>query len=389
MVGRRAGRKSALEKSMLSGMAIVLLLIVISGLIAYIGDYVGRKVGKRRVSIFNLRPKYTSILITIITGILIVSVTLSVLFLFSQTARTSFFGLQKIMHELKERKKELQDNRIAYNESVKRLDKKQAELDAILGDINQKTTELGEIKESRAKLSQELKDMDAKTKKLREKKAQLETEIKDAAGKLSEVSVETLYGDLLYKKDQLLARATVSPNISESELRTRLILMINTILAEAVQRGALVDEDTSVIFNEQFKTLKPVLKSAKGSLIIEALAANNVFKKQQIYIKLHPIMDKVVYSEGDVIEEQKIPAGIARGQVDEILSTMLYHASLQARGQGMLPDPETHRVGSISDKRYLQVITMLTNSSEPKTVRVIVLKDTYITDQLRIDFAVK
>jgi hypothetical protein len=374
---------------MLSGIAIVVLLIVISGLIAYIGDYVGRKVGKRRVSIFNLRPKYTSIIITIITGALIVSVTLSVLFLFSRTARTSFFGLQKILVELKERKKELSENRLAFNKSVKRLEDKQSELDAILGEINQKALELGEIKQSQEKLAAELKDMDGKAKKLRETKVRLEKEIKATTGRLSEVSVETLYGDLLYKKNELLARATITTDIPESELRTRLILMINTILEDAVRRGALVDEDTSVIFNEQFKSLKPVLKTTKGALIIEMLAANNVFKGQQMYIKLHPILDKIVYSEGEVIVEQKIPAGLQRGQVDEILSAMLYSTSIQARGKGMLPDPETHRVGAISDKRYLQVINELTNSAGSKTVRIVAFKDTHITDQLRIDFVVK
>jgi uncharacterized protein (DUF3084 family) len=374
---------------MFSGIAIVILLIVISGLIAYIGDYVGRKVGKRRVSIFNLRPKYTSIIITIITGALIVSVTLSVLFLVSSTARTSFFGLQKIMHELKERKQELAVNKESYRESVKNLEKKQNELDAILGEINQKAIELDELKDSKAKLSAELKETDARTKVLREKKEQLEKEIKADAARLSEISVETLYGDLLYQKDELLARAVVSPDISESELRTRLILMINTILEEAVQRGALVDEDTNVIFSEQFNNLKPVVKNAKGALIVEARAANNVFKGQQMYIKLHAITKKIVFSEGDVIFEQKIPAGQTREQVDAMLSAMLYNASLQARGKGMLPDPETHRVGAISDKRYLQVVNQLTNASKPMVVRVIALKDTHITDQLRIDFAVK
>ncbi|MFA6449701.1 MAG: DUF3084 domain-containing protein [bacterium] len=374
---------------MLFGVAIVVLLIVISGLIAYIGDYVGRKVGKRRVSIFNLRPKYTSIIITIITGALIVSVTLSVLFLFSRTARTSFFGLQKIQLELKKGKKELRENKITYNKSVKQLEDKQSELDAILGEINQKALELGEIKQSQEKLAAELNDMDAKAKKLRETKVRLEKEIKATTGRLSEVSVETLYGDLLYKKDELLARATIMPDIPESELRTRLILMINTILEDAVRRGALVDEDTSVIFNEQFKNLKPVLKTTKGALIIEMLAANNVFKGQQMYIKLHPILDKIVYNEGEVIVEQRIPAGMQRGQVDEILSAMLYHTSIQARGKGMLPDPETHRVGAISDKRYLQVVNALTNSADSKIVSIVAFKDTHITDQLRIDFVVK
>ena len=44
----------------MSGVALIVILLVASGLIAYAGDYVGRKAGKKKLSIFNLRPKYTS-----------------------------------------------------------------------------------------------------------------------------------------------------------------------------------------------------------------------------------------------------------------------------------------------------------------------------------------
>ncbi len=381
---------------MLSGLAIVFLLIVISGLIAYIGDYVGRKVGKRRVSIFKLRPKYTSIIITIITGILIVSVTLAILFSFSEYARTSFFGLQKIRRDLKEKRHELSEVRgletklrKAYKKSVGELRRKQDELDGILGEINQKSLELSELKESQDKLNEELKRINNETKKLKERKTKLEEEIRERAGRLSEVSVETLYGDILYKKDQTLARVTVAKDISESDLRTRLILMINTILAEAVKKGALVDEDTSIIFNEQFKSLKPLLGKTENDLIIEALAANNVFKGQQMYIKLRLIEMRRVFAKGEIIDTIQIGPRLTRGEVEETLRGMLSRTSLLARNHGMLPDPETQRVGTISSERFIQTVDKLTDLKMSKTVNVVALKDTMVNEKLQIDFVVK
>ena len=82
---------------MIYGIALILLLVAVSGLIAYIGDKVGRHVGKRRISFFGLRPKHTSIIVTVVTGVTIVSVTLCALFLISKQARTSFFGIQKLV----------------------------------------------------------------------------------------------------------------------------------------------------------------------------------------------------------------------------------------------------------------------------------------------------
>jgi len=69
-------------------------------------------------------------------------------------------------------------NKESYRESVNNLEKKQGELDAILGEINQKAIELDAMKDSKDKLTKELKDTDAKTKKLRETKAVLEKEIR-------------------------------------------------------------------------------------------------------------------------------------------------------------------------------------------------------------------
>jgi len=41
--------------------------------VAYLGDIVGTRIGKRRISLFGLRPRHTSSVITVITGILIVA----------------------------------------------------------------------------------------------------------------------------------------------------------------------------------------------------------------------------------------------------------------------------------------------------------------------------
>jgi hypothetical protein len=57
---------------------LILLLLVLCGAIAYIGDLLGRRFGKKRLSIFGLRPKHTAIVLTIATGVLIAAVTFSI-----------------------------------------------------------------------------------------------------------------------------------------------------------------------------------------------------------------------------------------------------------------------------------------------------------------------
>jgi len=47
---------------------LILILVAVSAIVAYMGDLVGMRVGKKRVSIFGLRPKSTSSIITICTA---------------------------------------------------------------------------------------------------------------------------------------------------------------------------------------------------------------------------------------------------------------------------------------------------------------------------------
>jgi Protein of unknown function (DUF3084) len=79
-----------------AGIALVLGITIVAGGIAYIGDRVGHQVGRKRLTLFGLRPKYTSTIVAVATGMLIaLSVTLVAL-VASQQVRTAFFRLGQI-----------------------------------------------------------------------------------------------------------------------------------------------------------------------------------------------------------------------------------------------------------------------------------------------------
>ena len=55
----------------LGGIALIVAIVLIAGVIAYIGDRVGHQVGRKRLTLFNLRPKYTSTIVAVGTGMMI------------------------------------------------------------------------------------------------------------------------------------------------------------------------------------------------------------------------------------------------------------------------------------------------------------------------------
>jgi hypothetical protein len=82
--------------SNLPGIGLVVFIMAVAGLVAYVGDRVGHQVGRRRLTLFGLRPRYTSTIVAVATGMLIaLAVTLSALLL-SYEVRTAFFRMDQL-----------------------------------------------------------------------------------------------------------------------------------------------------------------------------------------------------------------------------------------------------------------------------------------------------
>jgi ABC-type multidrug transport system fused ATPase/permease subunit len=84
----------------LQGTGIVLIIVIIAGVIAYLGDRVGHQVGRKRLTLFNIRPRYTSTIIAVATGMLIALVVTLVAIFASNQVKTAFFQLNEINSQI-------------------------------------------------------------------------------------------------------------------------------------------------------------------------------------------------------------------------------------------------------------------------------------------------
>jgi hypothetical protein len=84
----------------LSGVGLILAIVAVAGFVAYIGDRVGHQVGRRRLTLFGLRPKYTSTIVAVGTGMLIALAVTVVALLVSNEVRTAFFRLNQLDRDI-------------------------------------------------------------------------------------------------------------------------------------------------------------------------------------------------------------------------------------------------------------------------------------------------
>ncbi|MBD0267708.1 DUF3084 domain-containing protein [Pseudanabaena sp. FACHB-2040] len=91
-----------------SGYVLIVAVLLLGGVIATLGDRIGTKVGKARLSLFNLRPRQTATLVSIATGSIISASTLTLLFSVSSQLRTGVFELGKIQDDLAQAQNQLE-----------------------------------------------------------------------------------------------------------------------------------------------------------------------------------------------------------------------------------------------------------------------------------------
>ena len=138
------------------GIRIILFLLLIGGVIAILGDYIGRLIGRRRLTIFNLRPRHTAFAITVLTGVLIVFATLGIMLAVSQDARTALFGLEELRKDLAEKSQLLEKTKDELEERVAEKEKIDKELQSAQAALQEAKIEINALEKTKEKLKREV-----------------------------------------------------------------------------------------------------------------------------------------------------------------------------------------------------------------------------------------
>ena len=136
------------------GVLLILVLIVTGGAIAFIGDRLGSKVGKKRLSLFGLRPRHTSIIVTIVTGILITTTTLGVMTAVSKDVRTALFGMEKLNRTMQETKANLLATQADLDSATQQKEEADRALDASQQEVEKLQSQQKSLEEEQARLKE-------------------------------------------------------------------------------------------------------------------------------------------------------------------------------------------------------------------------------------------
>ena len=226
---------------MANSILFIATLIVVSGLIAFLGDWLGRRMGKRRLTLFGMRPRNTAIVVTTITGMLIAGLTIATLLVVSSDLREAIIRGKRLVtenrdYQARNRKLHARNLQLAaasekLTDEVKRisaqaedaalaLDKARFRVQSLETDIKARQAELVALRTTGRATAERLRSISAtledRKEDLSRAKAELAARSNDLAAKRKELARKT--AELADKMKQL-RDAEQSIRLAEDEIK--------------------------------------------------------------------------------------------------------------------------------------------------------------------------
>lgn len=397
------------------GIMLIVVLVLTGGVIAFIGDRLGSKVGKKKLSLFGLRPRHTSILVTIITGILITAVTFGILAIASKDVRTALFGMNKLKAELNEKqsmleeasgalvnvKNDLNTTKEEYDKSKKDLEETQEDLEiaqqaaellrqeqVALQNRNQELwSDNQTLIENNQSLAQNNQFLLANNESLKADNLELEKTNNDLQEGIENIRERPI----IYRVGELLASGVIKKTDDPVKIQNDLNQIIALANSKIIDRlGTEGSKDGVWIYPIEYQKAMDRLKQAKGDTVIRLIVAANLVKGDPVLTELEMHPNRVVYQENEFVYQKIYNVPIDGSNSEMLISDFLRNVNMTAINNGILPNPLTGTVGVINGNQIYAIEKALAeNRGKDVLISAFASADTEVLGPLRLHIYLK
>jgi uncharacterized protein (DUF3084 family) len=424
------------------GFILILSVLFVGGVIATVGDRLGTRVGKARLSLFKLRPRRTATLVTIMTGIVIAASTLGILFAASESLREGVFELEKILRNLRRTRGELQQARdqkaqietelskarsdrtaaekelASTNQSLKtaltersraqaetsrtqtqlqrtqtQLQRTQAQLSVVSQQISKLRQEANQLEIERNRVIVERDQSVAQRDRATAQRDQVIAQLQQLEAQQGFLEREVLklererqglrQGNVAIQRGQVLATAVlriVAPSAATQAV-DQLLREANRAAIQMSRPGA----DGQIIQITRADVEKLINKIDDGQDYVVRIfsAANYLIGETPIQVFADAIRNQVVFPAGEVVATSSLdPSTMTGEQIQQRINLLIAAANFRARSLGMLSD--SVQIGRIQN--LISFIEQLKQYNQTVELRAIAAEVTYTSGPLKLEF---
>lgn len=378
------------------GIRLMIIMAVVGGLIAYLADKMGSKIGKKKMSVFGLRPKHTALLLTVASGIMISFLSILTVTISSESARTALFGMEKIQAELKalnaEKEtaalalEEAKSNVRAQNEIIELLDKDikksteakkqmEAQLQGMQGKYALARMEVKSLSDAKASLANDVKDLEATTERLRQG------------------IVNMREGQVYYRAGEVVYAAVLRGGMTAEENKDQVLWLLQNANESALQRlGELKPEKpVQVIWvsQEMVDEVMTLLSKSNDNYLCRLRTHANIIVGELVACEMEMVPNKLIYEDGVEICSAEYDLAAHPMPADAVVMSFLANVNHSAVAKGVLPDPVTGKVGTLDAETMVMTSNAIKNANGAFKITAYAKGDVFTAGPVRISMKVK
>lgn len=320
-------------------MLYILVSIIISGIIAYLGDALGTMVGKKRLTLFRMRPRTTAQFVTISTGILITLTTFSIGMLLSEDVRLALFSIDKLKKDIDT----LSAESAALTEVKTKLEK---EKETLTEDVNRLTTQV-RIKETE---------------------------------------------NVAFRKDEPLAVCVIKANQEPKEVMKNLTDLIISLSDKVRHRNVKVKPEIEFFTENKDKInmMAEHIASSSEDLVVGAIAAENITAGEELgNVRFILLPNDLIFQKDQQIASIEIDGSLERTEIARTMQRFMDEINHEVVRVGMIANPLTGSFGNMSYSSMISFYDMINKIKElnRKIILIaVVSEDTYAIGPLNVVF---
>lgn len=334
---------------MTTGLVLIAAILVLGGVIATVGDRLGTKVGKARLSLFNLRPRRTATLITILTGSIISASTFALLFAVSSQLRQGVFEFEETQRDLDSARQDLEqvaDEKEEIEDELASSRQEQMTARQRLRDINQS---LQAALERQAQTESALNSTQQRVQQIQDRYQQAQSMLAAVTGQAADLQSEiqqlqTDRQELIRQRDQV--REQIAQRDQEIAQRDQAIEQRVAQLRELEKQYVDLSENVQNLERE-FQALRQgnvalLRNQTLASGVVRVISPNAAPQAiTQLLQQANSIATQRVLPGAGEVEEQviQITNGEVEQVVEQIQSGQDYVIRVQSAGNYVVGEP--------------------------------------------------
>ncbi len=425
------------------GILLIVALVGVSGLIAYVGDIVGRRMGRKRLSVFGLRPRHTAIAISVVAGMLITVFTLGVAMSVSEDVKDGFLRVVEMRQErqalsrrlagldgeLKQREQELDRARQAAEAQLATLKAAEAELDETKAELEDMQTALQQEQDQLARASAEVKKREAVVERQTRRLTSLGREHDKLLREIDTLEAWKAWltrgvviqrgRPILFGAGQPLAAEVIDGRRPLAAIRGSLDAFVARLDEMVRTAGALplTGDDKAVVLGKPMadpeadtltwaspeQVLDAVadgIHESTGDVIVRAFSVMNTHKGEPVPIDFELFHNDLVFHRGEALAETVLDGRLSPPALMETLVSLLRdEVSAKARAANVMPRQGSgpsrvfgaprEPVGEMSFEELFAVIERLQRIDGPARVTAVAAADVWTIGPLEVDLLVE